>query len=910
MLHTSKFHFVWSLMGIALVAAPAAAQDLKYEKYKLDNGLTVILHEDHSLPVAAVNTWFRVGSKDEPPRRSGFAHLFEHLMFMGTQRVPGGDFDAIMEAGGGSNNAGTGSDTTVYFSSGPAALLPTLLWLDADRLEDLGRMTDQAKLDKQRDVVRNERRQGNENRPYGRAELEVQQMLFPPGHPYHLPVIGTHEDLQAATVPDVKDFFATYYVPNNASLCVAGDFDPAKIKPLIAELFGTLPRSTDPPHRTAEPLKLDGVKRMVMLDKVQLPMLSLAYHSPPQFAPGDAEMDLMASILSDGNTSRLYKRLIYEDKLAAEVTAQQESQQYGSMFRVIVLANPDADLDRVQAAIDEELAQLCSAGPTVEELERYKSTYELEKLSRVQGIEAKAMLLNEYEYFWGEPSSFRRDLDRYRQATVAGVQNWAKSVLTPDARVIIRVLPEEPERQPSPRDQRPADLASMEFAPPPPETFTLSNGIPVSLWRKPELPLVAVRLIVRPGGLLESPAQAGLTSLMAAMLGEGAGELDALTFGDAIQSFGATFDAWADHETLGASLTVLKRNFERAAGLLADAIRRPRFDPQEWERVQRLQLEELRNEDDDPETVAPRVAARLLFGTGHAYGWPVDGTPETVAELTVDAARQAHERLVRPTCTTVLVAGDLSVEEAKATLEKTLGDWKPAGEAVPLPPVAAPPPHENLSVAIVDRPEAVQTVICFVMPGPKYADPQRVQYRVLNTLLGGAFTSRLVQNIREAHGYTYGVHSYFAMGPSAGYFISASSVQAEVTGAAVGEFLNEFKRIRTGDVTPEEADKARQTMRTDVIQSFQGLGGVLSAVSGPTAAGLPFDTLVKDFQALPKISADELNRLAPTAIPLPQAVLVLVGDKASITEQLKKLDLPPPVEVTVRGEAVVETENP
>ena len=910
MRHADKSIYVWPLIGFALAAGPAAAQDFKYEKYKLDNGLTVILHEDHSLPVVAVNTWFRVGSKDEPPRRSGFAHLFEHLMFMGTQRVPRGEFDAIMEAGGGANNASTAPDRTNYFSSGPAALLPTLLWLDADRFEDLGRMTDQAKLDKQRDVVRNERRQSYENRPYGRAELEIQQMLFPPGHPYHIPVIGTHEDLQAATVPDVKDFFATYYVPNNAALCVAGDFDPAKVKPLIASLFGTLPRSADPPHRSAEPITLDGVKRAVMLDKVQLPMIALTYHSPPQFAPGDAEMDLVASILSDGNTSRLYKRLVYEDKLAAEVSAEQESQQYGSMFHVAVLANPGADLDRVQAAMDEEIAKLCSAGPTAEELERYKATCELGKLSIIHGIESKADLLNEYEYFWGEPNSFRRDLDRYRQATVDGIQKWAKTVLTPTARVMIRVLPEEPERPPSPRDQRPADFAPATFVPPPPDTFTLSNGIPVCLWRKPELPLVAVRMVLRPGGALDGTDQAGLASLMTAMLSEGAGELDALAFGDTVRALGGTFGAWADHETLGASLTVFKRNFARGAGLLADAVRRPRFDPKEWERVQRLRLEELRNQDEEPGIVAPRVAARVLFGANHAYGWPVQGTPETVAGLTVSDVRRAHERLVRPDRATVLMAGDISVEDAKAALEQALGDWKIAGESAALPPVAPPPARDSLSVAIVDRPEAVQTVICFVMPGPKYADPRRVQYRLLNTVLGGAFTSRLVQNIREAHGYTYGVHSSFSMGPSAGYFVAASSVQAAVTGAAVAEFLNEFKRIGTGDVTTAEADKARKTLRTDVIQSFEGLSGVLSAASGPVSAGLPLETLAKDFQTLPTLGADELNTLAPAAIPLSQAVLVLVGDKSSIETQIKTLNLPPPVEVTVRGDAAKEAVAP
>jgi predicted Zn-dependent peptidase len=253
--------FLVTMTSFILPAGVARAQDLKYEKYKLDNGMTVILHEDHSLPVAGVNLWYRVGSKDEPQRRSGFAHLFEHLMFMGTERVPGNKFDTIMEGGGGANNASTSSDRTNYFSSGPAPLLPTLLWLEADRLEDLARTMDQEKLDKQRDVVRNERRQSYENRPYGKVELEIPEIMYPAGHPYHIPVIGTHEDLEAATVSDVKDFFATFYVPANVALCVAGDFDPKVIRPLITDLFGGLPHGGTPKRRTAEPAKLDSVKR-------------------------------------------------------------------------------------------------------------------------------------------------------------------------------------------------------------------------------------------------------------------------------------------------------------------------------------------------------------------------------------------------------------------------------------------------------------------------------------------------------------------------------------------------------------------------------------------------------------------------------------------------------------------------
>ena len=351
-----------------------------------------------------------------------------------------------------------------------------------------------------------------------------------------------------------------------------------------------------------------------LLDKVQLPMIALAYISPARFAPGDAEMDLVASLLTEGKASRLYQRLVYEDQVAVEVSATQDSRQLGSMFQITIMARPDADLDHVQAVTDEEVARLCAAGPDTAELERRKATAELAMIRRMQSAEAIADLLNTYEYYWGEPNSFQRDLDRYRQATIDGVQQWAKTVLTPDARVVVRVLPEEPARPPSPRDERPVNLPAHGFTLPAPQQFQLRNGVPVLFWPRSELPLVALRLVVTPGAPLEAPDQAGLASLMTTMLGEGAGDRNALQFSDAFQTLGGTFGASADHESLGVSLVVLKRNFDAATALLADALRRPRFDPAEWERVRSLHLDELKQEDEEPALVARRVAARVFFG--------------------------------------------------------------------------------------------------------------------------------------------------------------------------------------------------------------------------------------------------------------------------------------------------------
>lgn len=907
------------MAAVLLVATcTARAQDVTYEKYTLPNGMTVILHEDHALPVCAVNIWYRVGAKDELPGRSGFAHLYEHLMFMGTERVPGNQFDVIMETGGGANNASTSLDRTNYFSAGPAKLLPTLLWLDADRLEDMGRTMSQEKLDLQRDVVRNELRQNIENRPYGKAEEQVYRLMYPPGHPYHNAVYGTHEDLEAASVTNVTDFFATYYVPNNASLVVAGDFKSAEVKPLIASLFGTLPRGADVSHKAADPVKLDRVVRDVTMDAVQLPKISFIYHSPANFAAGDAEMDLLAAVLTSGKSSRLYKRLVMDDKIAVDVSAYQNSARLGSMFHIEVTVPPGVDLDAIEKTVDEEIARLTKDGLTAEELEQRKAAFELSSLSRLQSIEAKADMLNAYEYNFGEPNSFKRDLDRYRNATPAGVQDWATKILTPNARVIQRVIPKESERDATPRDERPKDLAPATFDPPPPETFSLSNGVKVQFFKRDELPLVSMELVCKPLSPINPPAQAGLASLTSQMLDEGTKDLTSLQFSDAMSLLGANFGVGADQESVTVSLTSLRRTFDKALGLAHSAIATPRFDQADWDRVKRLHLEDLKQEDDEPAIVAARVGMKTLYAETNPYAWPMSGTPETVEKFSLNDAKSKHAALLRPEQSTIILAGNLSKDEARSMLEKTFGSWKAAGPAIAPSEIApltaasgfdtlAPASGDSLRVFLVHRPEAVQTVIRFYMPGVPLKDDNRSSLRLLNTILGGSFTSRLNQNLREKNGFTYGAGSRFSMQPSTGIFTASSNVKADATGPALKEFLGELNRLRAGDVSSDELIKAQETVRTDVIQSFQGLGGIVGNAAELVAADMPFDTIKADLAKLPGVSADNLNSIARGAIPLERGVLVLVGDRTLVLDQIKSLGLPAPVELDVRGKPVSGT---
>ncbi len=870
--------------------APSGIPALATETYRLPNGLTVILHEDHRLPLAAVNLWYHVGAKDELAGRSGFAHLFEHLMFMGTERVP--EFWKAIDRLGAVNNATTSPDRTNYFETGPARHLPVFLWLEADRMEALGASMTQEKLDRQRDIVRNERRE-HENAPYGKVEMRAPQFLYPAGHPYHLPTIGTHEDLEKATVEDVTRFFATFYVPNNASLVVAGDFDPAELKPMIARLFGDIPAGPEPAHRDAAPVVLGGLQRQTLRDSVQLPRLSFVWHSPAWQAPGDAEMDLAASALGAGKDSPLYRRLVYEEHLAQAVYVYQQSQKLGSLFRIDVVASPGADLALIERRVDGILAGFRASGPGPEDLSRARNAIETQTVQSLQSLEALADRLNQYQDCFGTPDGMARDLDRYQTATAAGVRDWSRKVLDPDRRLILTVLPEDSARAASGRDARPEDAAERPFAPPLPEVFALPNGLAVWHLDNPALPLVAATLLIPAGSAADAPERAGLASATATMLDEGAGDLSALGFSEALERLSASFSASAGYEVTSLHLQVLKRNLAPALGLFETALRAPRFEEAEWARVQAQRLAALRQVQDDPVDLARRVGARAFFGPGHPYALPGDGLPETVGRLAASDLRGFWRAAYRPAGATLLVAGDIRRADLERLLAGSLGRWQGlAAPALAVPAVPEPPPRHRL--LLVDRPGSPQTVVRFVLPGPTYPDPDRVPLEVLNALFGGDFTSRLNLNLRERHGYTYSVGSGFQMLKRDGCFIATGSVQTEVTGKALQEFLAEFGAIRKGGIRPEELPPALSALKAAPVQAFQTLEGALQAYLPLAVYGRPPQALREDLRRLDAVEAGALDLLAERRLRLEEGILVLVGDREKILPQLEGLGLPEP----------------
>jgi zinc protease len=435
-----------ALIALGLLSTsplPLAAQNLRvpYQMFTLPNGLQVILHEDHSVPVVAVNTWFHVGSADEQPGRTGFAHLFEHIMFMGSEHVPTGEFDRQLEAAGADNNGSTTEDRTNYYEDGPANALALMLYLDSDRLGFLLPEITPDKVDLQRGVVQNERRQSYENRPYGLAQENILQRLYPADHPYHWPVIGSMADLQAATIEDVRRFFQTYYTPNNATLAIAGDITARDARRLVERYFGDIPRGPAVTRRPPPAVQVLDVVNAVIEDRVQVPRVYDAWHTVKAFAPDDATLDVVANVLAGGRSSRLYRRLVYELQIATDVVAFQDGSRIDGKFEIYATARPGHALGELQKVIDEELKKLADQGPTVREVERAQNSFEAQFLSRMEQVGGKADQLNFYNYFVGTPDYFQKDLDRYRKVTPAAVQGAARRYLADVPCVLLSVVP-------------------------------------------------------------------------------------------------------------------------------------------------------------------------------------------------------------------------------------------------------------------------------------------------------------------------------------------------------------------------------------------------------------------------------------------------------------------------------------
>ncbi len=830
--------------------------------------------------------------------------------------MPGSSHFHFLEAAGASDiNGTTDFDRTNYFETLPSNQLELALWLESDRMGYLPDKLDQANLSNQQDVVRNERRQSVENAPYGVVEEGLFHQLFPKEHPYYGEVIGSHQDIQSAKLDDVRNFFKLYYAPNNASLAIVGDFDPDKARDLVQKYFGPLKRGEEVPKIQARTPPITSERHAVFQDNVQLPRVYIGWLTSPIFKPGDAEADLAAAILGGGKSSRLYKKLVYEKQIAQDVSVNQQSLILGSVFEVQVTAKAGVKPEDLEKATNAELDAFRKSGPSAAELARARNVIEsriIAGLETLGGFGGVADRLNSYNHYLGTPDFLAADIARYENATVESIEAFAQGQLNQNQSAVVYGLPgkqdlgaevatpKAPEKDPSKNNGETvnADAEWRKDAPkagavgalhlPVPEKFKLANGLTVLYSERPGLPLVAANLVLHAGSGVNPADRPGLASMTARMLQQGTATRSALQIADRAADLGATLNSGAGRDTTGISTRSLSRNFADALELLADVALHPSFPQSEIERVRSERLTAIVQEKDEPFTLAGRVLDAALYGPKHAYGYPDSGTAESIKAISRDDLERFWKQNYFPDDAALVVTGNIKLATLKPLLEKHFGAWK-AGR--PVPAAMSSPETTDAKVILVDRPGAPQTtLVCFSI-GLARSTPDYVPVEVMNTDLGGLFSSRINMNLREAHGYTYGAGSVFSYHRAPGPFIVYSDVRTDVTAPATTEMFNELRRMRDTQLTPAEMVLSKDS----IARSLPGRFERGTEAAGTFAELFTYDLPLDYFSRLPEhinaVTIEQVQGVAQKYIQPQKMIVLAVGDRAKIEEEMKKLNL-------------------
>jgi zinc protease len=896
-------------------APPSDIPRIEFEKYTLANGLDVILSQDRRLPVVAVDLWYHVGPANEDKGRTGFAHLFEHMMFQCSRHVPCDQHFQLLEAAGASDvNGTTDYDRTNYFETLPSNQLELALWLESDRMGYLLDKVDQAALSNQQDVVRNERRQSIENQPYGLAEEALVQSLYPVGHPYYGNVIGSHEDIQAARLEDVQKFFRQYYAPNNASLAIVGDIDIAQTKSLVEKYFGTLHKGPAVPSIQATTPKITAERRKVVPSRVELPRVYMAWITPPYFKAGDADADIAATLLGGGRSSRLYKRLVYEKQIAQDVSAQQYSLVLGSIFQIQVTVRPGRTVDDIEKALEEELATLRSTPPDASEIERARNTIEtniVSGLERLGGFGGVADRLNSYNHYVKTPDYLQQDIARYRAVTPASVQEFAKTYLASNARAVVHAVPGQPEAQPnvpnSPapkagegagaqavnadeawRNTMPKGAAAKPVELPTPQSATLSNGLTLILNERRGLPLVGAAVVLKTGSDANPLDKPGLANFVAAMLDEGTTTRSALQIADQVAQIGGVLTTSSAMDATSISGRSLTKNFAALLGLIADVTLRPSFPEEELDRQRTQRVGQLVQMRTNPSQVAGMVTARVLYGEKHPYGFVEIGTEGSVKAITrADLSSFWQQNFVANNAALV-VAGDISMAELQALAEKSFGSWK---QGTPARPALTTPTSIPPRVVIVDTPGSPQTEIRVATVGAARSSPDFRPLQVMNIALGGLFSSRINMNLREQHGYTYGASSNFTFRRSPGPFQVGSGVRTDVTAPSVSEVFKELRGMVDRPMDQAELQRAKDSLANSLAGAFETSADAVANFANVFTYDLGLDYYTKYAQQVNAVTTDQTLAVSRKYLVPNNMVVVAVGDRKAIEPQLARLNV-------------------
>ncbi len=913
---------VWGVWATIVIGAEPAAEEprkpqvpmLKVEQFTLPNGLRVVLHEDHKTPVVGVNLWYRVGSKDEKPGRTGFAHLFEHMMFQGSQHHDS-DYFIPLEKLGADLNGTTSEDDTIYYETVPSNALELALWLEADRMGFLLPSMTQERLDNQRDVVKNERRETVDNAPYGQAEEALLKALYPTDHPYHHSVIGSMTDLSAARLADVSAFFRTYYVPNNAILCVAGDFEAEQAKTWIKKYFGALPRGPAIVRPKPSVPKLTESKHITITDAVSLSRAELIWPTVPSTHPDEPALDVLAAVLGGlPKENRLFRTLVYDRQLAAQVRASHPTHLLSGTFEVELYSQPGQKLDELVKIAEAQVEKLKQDGPTAAEVRKAQNERESELVMGMQSVTRKAALLNEYTDRYDNPLGYQVEIDRIFAVTPEDVKRVARKYLGPHF-IKLDIVPGNPasaapetvadgKREaplPSPpsadirddfdRAKIPAVGPTPRYSPPSFERRKLSNGLELRIVERHDLPIVTLDLVFKSGETSTPKGKEGLASIGIGLLDEGTSSRDALQIAGELAEISSSLGAAGELESSTVSLTTLTRHLNPALDLYTDVILNASFPEKQLERLKVQRLAQLKARADDAENTAEAIFPRLIYGPDHSYGRPELGTASSVQSITRDDVVAFCKKIMVPANAALVVVGDVQPDSITAALESRLGGW--ASGTAPQQPatsVGTVPTVGRSTIFLVNKPAAAQTVLTVGRIGAARKSPDVFALSIMNAVLGGQFVSRINMNLRENKGYSYGAESSFSFLRGPGPFEAVATVQTAVTKESLVELFKELTDIAgKRPVTAAEVAFAKQRMIQGFPHRFETTFGVAGQLAILIAEDLPDDEFARYQARVEAVTKGDVDRVAREYITPEKMAILVVGDRSQIEEPLRSL---------------------
>ena len=892
-------------MPTAAIAAPAAgasqaasafdkqAYTIAHKKFVLPNGLTLLVHEDHAVPIVGVNVWYHVGSRNEKRGKTGFAHLFEHFFFNGSENHPHGFREAMDDLGATNRNGTTNTDRTNFFEDVPVSALERTLFLESDRMGYLANTISKAMLERERGVVLNEKRQG-ENQPYGRVRSEIGAKMYPYSHPYSWSVIGSMDDLNAASLDDIKEWYRTYYGPNNAVISLAGDITPERALELVTKYFGAIPPGPPLP-RTAQWIpQLDRNIRDEMEDQVPQARIYRVYHAPAWKDVQLQHLGLLGEVLAGSKSARLSRRLVFDKGLATSVGASVNDGELGSTFVIVATVKPGVDPAVVEQEIDSIVNEVLENGPTEAELKRVKTSVlaaYARKLAPLGGIGGRADVLSESMTFGGAPDAYLTQLEQMNAATPAQVKaagaKWLRAnhytmLVKPFAKMagVKSVLD---------RKQLPALGEAPDVPFPAMQRATLKNGMKVVLMERHSAPLVNMSLVVDAGAASDSVAKAGAASLALDLLDKGSRSRNAFAFSDALESLGANLRAATSSDQSIVSLEATSANLKPSVALLADAVLNPAFAADQFSLSKQRRLAQIAQSRANPTQLALQVMPSLLYGVEHAYGKSALGSEASVNSITGEDLAKWHADWFKPGSTTIVVSGDTTLEKIVPILEASFGAWKSG--AAPKKEIAAVPRTQGKRIFLIDRPGAPQSNIVAAHMSEIQGQPEDLAMEPVMTNFGGIATSRLNRNLRLDKHWSYGTQGTLTNVRGQRAFMVVAPVQTDKTRESMLEVAKEIRGV-AGEraLAGDEYQSIMRNMTSRLGGRFETIEALERAAITSVNLGLPDDHWQRYSANLKGLTAAQLNAASRKFVRPDEVVWLVLGDLSKIEKGIRELN--------------------